>query len=148
HRCLGGLYCPAQRVGALLHFASRKAMDIEGLGDKLVEQLVEYDLVKNVADLYRLERKELLTLERMGEKSTDKLLAAIERSKETTLPRLIYALGISQVGQVTAAQLARYFGDLAPLMEASEEELTAVPDVGPVVARAIAHFFGQPHNRE
>lgn len=148
HRCLGGLYCPAQRVGALLHFASRKAMDIEGLGDKLVEQLVEYDLVKNVADLYRLERKELLTLERMGEKSTDKLLAAIERSKETTLPRLIYALGISQVGQVTAAQLARHFGDLAPLMEASEEELTAVPDVGPVVARAIAHFFGQPHNRE
>lgn len=148
HRCMGGLYCPAQRVGALLHFASRKAMDIEGLGDKLVEQLVEYDLVKNVADLYRLDRKELLTLERMGEKSTDKLLAAIERSKDTTLPRLIYALGISQVGQVTATQLARHFGDLAPLMEASEEALTAVPDVGPVVARAIAHFFDQPHNRE
>lgn len=148
HRCMGGLYCPAQRVGALLHFASRKAMDIEGLGEKLVEQLVEYDLVRTVADVYRLQRKDLVTLERMGEKSADKLLAAIEHSKDTTLPRLIYALGISQVGEVTAAQLARYFGDLEPLMSASEEELTAVPDVGPVVARSIAHFFSQPHNRE
>src|SRR5690606_2359434 len=92
HRCMGGLYCPAQRVGALLHFASRKAMDIEGLGEKLVEQLVEYDLVRTVADVYRLQRKDLVTLERMGEKSADKLLAAIERSKDTTLPRLIYAL--------------------------------------------------------
>lgn len=148
HRCIGGLFCPAQRVGALLHFASRNALDIRGLGDKLVEQLVEYELVHSVADLYRLDRKELLTLDRMGEKSADKLLAAIEHSKHTTLPRLIYALGISQVGQVTATQLARHFGDLEPLMQASEEELTAVPDVGPVVARSIAHFFAQAHNRE
>lgn len=148
HRCIGGLFCPAQRVGALLHFASRKAMDIEGLGEKLVEQLVEYDLVKNVADLYHLERKELLTLERMGERSSDKLLAAVEGSKQTTLPRLIYALGISQVGQVTATQLAQHFGDLDPLMQASEEELVEVPDVGPVVARSIAHFFAQEDNRE
>src|SRR5690606_41464530 len=115
---------------------------------KLVEQLVEYDLVRTVADVYRLQRKDLVTLERMGEKSAGKLLAAIERSKDTTLPRLSYALGISQVGEVTAAQLARYFGDLEPLMSASEEELTAVPDVGPVVARSIAHFFAQAHNRE
>lgn len=148
HRCMGGLYCPAQRVGALLHFASRKAMDIEGLGIKLVEQLVEYDLVKNVADLYQLDRKELLTLERMGEKSVDRLLAAIERSKQTSLPRLIYALGIAQVGHVTATQLAHHFGDLEPLMQADEEALMAVPDVGPIVARSIAHFFAQPHNRE
>lgn len=148
HRCMGGLFCPAQRVGALLHFASRQAMDIEGLGDKLVEQLVEYDLVKNVADLYRLDRKELLTLERMGERSSDKLLEAVERSKQTTLPRLVYALGISQVGQVTATRLAQHFGDLEPLMHASEEELVEVPDVGPVVARSIAHFFAQEHNRE
>jgi DNA ligase (NAD+) len=148
HRCMGGLFCPAQRVGALLHFASRKAMDIEGLGVKLVEQLVEYDLVKSVADLYRLDRKELLTLDRMGEKSVDKLLAAVERSRQTSLPRLIYALGIAQVGHVTATQLARHFGDLEPLMQASEEELTAVPDVGPVVAHSIAHFFAESHNRE
>lgn len=148
HRCMGGLFCPAQRVGALLHFASRKAMDIEGLGTKLVEQLVEYDLVESIADLYRLDRKELLTLERMGEKSVDKLLAAVERSKETTLPRLIYALGIAQVGHVTATQLANHFGDLDPLMQAGEEELTVVPDVGPVVAQSIVHFFDQSHNRE
>jgi DNA ligase (NAD+) len=148
HRCMGGLYCPAQREGALLHFASRRAMDIEGLGDRLVEQLVARDLVRNVADIYRFDKDRLLGLERMGEKSADNLLAAIERSKDTTLPRLIYALGISQVGQVTATQLARHFGELEPLLRASEEELTAVPDVGPVVARAIVHFFAQPHNRE
>jgi DNA ligase (NAD+) len=148
HRCLGGLYCPAQRVAALLHFASRKAMDIEGLGEKLVEQLVEYRLVETVADIYRLPRAELLTLERMGEKSADNLLAAIERSRQTTLPRFLYALGISQVGEVTATQLARHFGQLEPLLAASEEALTAVADVGPVVARSISHFFGQPHNRE
>lgn len=148
HRCVAGLYCPAQRVGAILHFASRKAMDIEGLGDKLVEQLVERDLVRTVADLYRLDQDTLLGLERMGEKSAQNLLRAIDRSRETTLPRLVYALGISQVGQVTAQQLARHFGELDPLMAADEAALIEVPDVGPVVAEAITHFFAQEHNRE
>lgn len=148
HRCVGGLFCPAQRIGALLHFASRKAMDIEGLGDKLVVQLVERELVHSPADLYRLTREQLMGLERMGEKSADKLLRSIDRSRETTLPRFLYALGISQVGQVTAALLASEFGDLDALMNATEEELVAVPDVGPIVASSIAHFFQQPHNRE
>jgi len=148
HKCMGGLYCPAQVEGALLHFAQRKAADIEGLGDKLVEQLVQRGMVRSVAGLYTLTRDQLLTLERMGEKSADNLLGAIERSKDTTLPRFLYGLGIPQVGQVTATQLARHFGDLEPLMNATEEELTAVQDVGPVVAHSIAHFFAQPHNRE
>ena len=148
HKCMGGLYCPAQVEGALLHFAQRKAADIEGLGEKLVEQLVQRGMVRNVADLYALSKEQLLTLERMGDRSADNLLAAIERSKDTTLPRFLFGLGIPQVGQVTATQLARHFGDLEPLMSASEEALTAVPDVGPVVAHAIAHFFAQPHNRE
>ncbi|MEW6613066.1 MAG: NAD-dependent DNA ligase LigA [Pseudomonadota bacterium] len=148
HRCMGGLYCPAQRVGAVLHFASRRAMDIEGLGDKLVEQLVAKDLLRTVADLYALRQADLAGLERMGEKSASKLLAHIEASKSTTLPRFLYALGIRQVGEATAKDLARYFGDLDPLMQADEEALQRVPQVGPVVAQSIRHFFLQPHNQE
>lgn len=148
HRCIGGLYCPAQRMGAILHFASRHAMDINGLGEKLVRQLVDTGLVKTVRDLYRLDQKTLAGLDRMGEKSAENLVNAIQKSKNTTLPRFLYALGISQVGEVTAKQLARHFGDLEPIMEASEEELMQVQDVGPVVAKSIHHFFQQPHNRE
>jgi len=148
HRCMGGLYCAAQRTGAILHFASRHALDIDGLGEKLVAQLVERALVQTVADLYTLTREQLMGLERMGEKSADNLIGALERSRDTTLPRFLYALGISQVGEVTAAQLASHFGDLEPLMAADEEALQSVPDVGPVVALSISHFFGQPHNRE
>lgn len=148
HRCMGGLYCAAQRTGAILHFASRHALDIDGLGEKLVAQLVERELVQTVADLYALTREQLMGLERMGEKSADNLVGALERSRDTTLPRFLYALGISQVGEVTAAQLAAHFGELAPLMEADEEALQSVPDVGPVVAQSISHFFSQPHNRE
>lgn len=148
HYCTGGLYCPAQRMGAILHFASRHAMNIDGLGDKLVAQLVETGLVKTVADLYHLTREQLITLERMGEKSAQNLLTAIEKSKHTTLPRFLYALGINQVGEVTAKQLARHFGDLEPLMQAHPEELQNVADVGPIVADSIHHFFHQPHNRE
>ncbi|PWG63498.1 NAD-dependent DNA ligase LigA [Sediminicurvatus halobius] len=148
HRCMGGLYCPAQRMGAILHFVSRRAMDIDGLGEKLVQQLVDSERVRTVVDLYHLTRSDLLGLERMGEKSAGNLLAAIEHSKRTTLPRLIYALGISQVGEVTAQALAEHFGDLDPLMAADEAALTEVPDVGPVVAQSVARFFAQPHNRE
>jgi DNA ligase (NAD+) len=148
HRCTGGLYCPAQRMGALQHFASRLAMDIEGLGEKLVQQLVESGLVKTVADLYRLEREQVVDLERMGPKSADNLLRAIEASKTTSFSRFLFALGISQVGEATAKALARHFGQLQPLMDADEEMLQQVQDVGPVVAQSIAHFFRQPHNRE
>jgi DNA ligase (NAD+) len=148
HRCMGGLFCPAQRMGAIIHFASRRAMDIDGLGDKLVEQLVSKGLVKTVVDLYRLSRDDLVGLERMAEKSADNLLRALEVSKSTTLPRFLFALGISQVGEVTAQSLAQHFGDLDPIMQAGESDLVAVPDVGPVVAQSIAHFFSQPHNLE
>ncbi len=148
YRCTGGLGCPAQRKEAIKHFASRKAMDIDGLGDKLVEQLVERGLVEDVADLYHLTLEQLTGLERMGEKSARNLLAALERSKSTTLPRFIYALGIREVGEATAESLAHHFGDLPPLMQASEEALQEIEDVGPVVAFNIVHFFAQPRNRE
>ncbi len=148
HRCMGGLYCPAQRVGAILHFASRRAMDIDGLGDKLVQQLVDQGLVKTVADLYHLSADALVKLERVGRKSAENLLAAIGRSKETTLPRFLYALGIDQVGEVTAVQLAEHFGELPALEQATEEELQQVSDVGPAVAQSVHGFFQQPHNRE
>lgn len=147
-RCSGGLYCPAQRKQALLHFASRRAMDIEGLGEKLVDQLVDKGLVKTPADLYRLDLPTLAGLERMGEKSAQNLLDAIERSKHTTLERFIYALGIRNVGEATARDLARHFGALEPLMHAGVEELMQVPEVGPVVAESIAQFFAEPHNRQ
>jgi DNA ligase (NAD+) len=145
-RCTGGLFCGAQRVRSLLHFASRKAMDIEGLGEKLVVQLVEKDLVHSIADLYRLDRDGLIGLERMGEKSADNLLAQLERSKAPPLDRLLYALGIREVGEVTASALARHFGSLDRIQAAGEAELVEVPDVGPVVASHVHAFFQEPHN--
>ncbi|EAR23368.1 NAD-dependent DNA ligase LigA [Nitrococcus mobilis] len=148
HRCLGGLYCAAQRTGAILHFASRRAMDIDGLGEKLVEQLVGRGLVATVADLYSLERAQLVELERMGERSAGNLLRAIDASRATTLARFLYALGIPEVGEVTAKRLAEHYGDLDPLERATEEALTRLPDIGPVLAQRITHFFAQPHNRE
>ncbi|MFP4697038.1 NAD-dependent DNA ligase LigA, partial [Thiohalospira sp.] len=147
-RCTGGLYCPAQRRAALEHFASRRAMDIDGLGEKVIQQLVDRDLVHDVADLYHLDAATLQGLERMAEKSAANLVAALEASKETTLPRFLFALGIREVGEATAAGLARHFGTLERLMAADEEQLQAVPDVGPVVAESVATFFRQPHNRE
>lgn len=145
-RCTGGLYCPAQRKQALLHFASRRAMDIEGLGDKLVDQLVDRDLVHTPADVYKLDRATLAGLDRMAEKSAANLRAAIEASKATTLARFIFALGIRNVGEATAKDLARHFGSLDALVAASEADLMAVRDVGPVVAQSIVQFFGEPHN--
>jgi DNA ligase (NAD+) len=148
HRCTGGLFCAAQRKRAIQHFASRGAMDIEGLGEKLVEQLVDAGLVKDVSDLYRLDQSTLAGLERMGEKSAQNIVDALEQSKSTTLPRFLFALGIKDVGEATAQALARHFGDIDPLMHASEEQLQEVPDVGPVVAQSIHAFFAQSHNRE
>jgi DNA ligase (NAD+) len=147
-RCTGGLFCPAQRKETIKHFASRRAMDIEGLGDKLVDQLVDRDLVENPADLYRLKQETLADLERMGEKSAVNLIDALSRSRQTTLARFLFALGIREVGEATAQALASHFGDMEALAEASEEELTEVPDVGPVVAAQIHTFFRQAHNRE
>ena len=147
-RCTGGLYCPAQRRQAIRHFASRRAMDIEGLGDKLVEQLVEAGLVATVVDLYRLEFDALAALERMGKKSAENLLAALERSRDVSLERLLYALGITDVGETTAATLAGYFSSLEALMAADEDALQEVPDVGPIVANEIMQFFSQAHNQE
>ncbi len=146
-RCTAGLYCPAQRKQALLHFASRRAIEIEGLGDKLVDQLVDRQLVHTPADLYRLTRETLAGLERMAEKSATNLLAAIEKSKGTTLARFIFALGIRTVGESTAQDLARYFGNIEAVMGADDTALQQVPDIGPVVAHSIAGFFGEPHNR-
>ena len=148
-RCSGGLFCPAQRKQALLHFAGRRALDIEGLGDKLVEQLVDGGIVSTPADLYdrdKLNLQILAGLERMGEKSANNLLDAIERSKQTTLARFVYALGIRNVGESTAKDLARYFGTLEKLMLADEMQLQQVPDVGPVVAQSIVAFFAEKHN--
>jgi DNA ligase (NAD+) len=145
-RCSGGLYCPAQRKQALWHFASRRAMDIDGLGEKLIEQLVDMGIVSNPADLYRLGMVKLANLDRMAEKSATNLLAAIEVSKHTTLARFIYALGIRNVGEQTAKDLARYFGNLDALLTADEATLQQLPDVGPVVAESIAQFFAEAHN--
>lgn len=147
-RCSGGLICSAQRKQAIKHFASRKAMDIDGLGDKLVEQLVDEGLLKSVSGLYHLSLEPLIGLERMGEKSAQNLLDALEKSKSTTLPKFLYALGIREVGEATARNLARHFGDLEHLMQADSEALQQVDDVGPVVAHYVAEFFEQPHNLE
>ncbi|MEX8507935.1 MAG: NAD-dependent DNA ligase LigA [Leptothrix ochracea] len=143
-RCSGGLSCPAQRKQALLHFASRRMMDIEGLGDKLVDQLVDAGLVNGLPDLYRLSLESLATLERMGEKSAANLIAAIDKSKSTTLGRFLFSLGIRHVGESTAKDLARHFGSIERLMDARLEELLEVSDVGPVVAASLRHFFDQP----
>jgi DNA ligase (NAD+) len=148
HRCMGGIYCPAQRVGAISHFASRKAMDIRGLGEKLITQLVDRELVKTVADIYSLNEDVLCGLERMARKSAQNLLAEIAASRQTQLWRFLYALGIRQVGETTAKSLAEHFGDLDPLMTADEAQLQNIPDVGPIVAESVQHFFAQSHNRE
>ncbi|HEY5307998.1 MAG TPA: NAD-dependent DNA ligase LigA, partial [Casimicrobiaceae bacterium] len=147
-RCTGGLVCPAQRKQALLHFAGRRALDIEGLGDKLVDQLVDAGVVRTPADLYKLGLPKLAMLERMADKSAGNVIAAIHRSKDTTLPRFIFGLGIRHVGEATAKDLARHFGSLDALLGATEEELLAVNDVGPVLAQSIARFVREPHNRE
>ena len=147
-RCTGGLVCAAQLKESVRHFAHRRAMDIEGLGDKLVEQLVEQKQVNSVADLYRLDLATLSALERMGEKSAANLLAALEKSKQTTLPRFLFALGIREVGEATALALANYFGDLQAIMAADMEALQRVPDVGPVVAQHMVDFFATTRNRD
>lgn len=147
-RCTGGLFCPAQRKQALIYFAGRKAMDIEGLGDKIVEQLVDGNFVKTPADLYSLDLATLAGLERMAEKSARNLLEAIDQSRNTTLARFIYALGIRNVGEATAKDLARHFGSLDALLGADEAALLEVPDVGPIVAASIAGFLAEAHNRE
>lgn len=145
-RCSGGLVCSAQRKRALWHFASRRALDIDGLGDKLIEQLVDRELVKDPAGLFELDADTLRSLERMGEKSAQNLLAALDRSRKTTLERFLFALGIREVGETTAAQLARHFGSLSAIQQVDETALEAVEDVGPVVAAHIHAFFREPHN--
>lgn len=148
HRCTGGLFCAAQRKEAILHFAHRRAMDIEGLGGKLVDQLVDGQVVRVLPDLYRLGLTALSALDRMAEKSAQNVLAALEKSKSTTLQRFLFGLGIRNVGESTAKDLAKHFGKLDAIMDASVEELLQVKDVGPVVADSIHTFFAQPHNRE
>ncbi len=164
-RCTGGLYCPAQRVQALFHFASRRAMDIEGLGEQFIAALVEFDYVRTVADLYKLALDDFLEMKRRADEQSgatpatarsgkiatrwaENLIAAIDASRSTTLERLLYALGIRDVGESTAKTLARHFGALDPIMDADVDTLKTVPDIGPVVASRIAHFFAEPHNRE
>jgi DNA ligase (NAD+) len=146
-RCSAGLFCPAQRKEMFKHFASRRAMNIEGLGDKLVDQLVDKNLIKTVADIYQLSPDSLASLERMGEKSAQNLLVEIEKSKSTTLPRFLHALGIREVGEATAKQLAMQFGDLQALMTANQESLELINDLGPVVAAHIVQFFAEKHNQ-
>ena len=148
HRCTGGLFCPAQRKQAMLHFAQRRAMDIEGLGEKLVDQLVEAQVVRTLPDLYKLGLVALSSLDRMADKSAQNVLAALEKSKQTTLPRFLYGLGIRHIGEATAKDLSRHFGKLDAIMDASVEQLLEVHDVGPIVALALHTFFDQPHNRE
>jgi DNA ligase (NAD+) len=148
HRCTGGLYCSAQRKQAIWHFAHRRAMDVDGLGDKLVDQLVDAGHVKTLADLYSLKLETLSSMDRMAEKSAVNLLQALENSKQTTLGRFLFSLGIRHVGEATAKELARHFGQLDAIMAASEDALLQVADVGPVVAHSLRTFFDQPHNRE
>lgn len=147
-RCSGGLFCPAQRKQALLHFAQRRAMDIDGLGEKIVDQLVDLEMVRTPADLYRLGLMALANLDRMGEKSAENLLQAIHHSRKNTLARFIYALGIRHVGESTAKDLAKHFGSIDQVMSATEEEFLQVNDVGPVVAQSLVSFFSESHNRE
>lgn len=147
-RCTGELVCPAQRKQAILHFASRRAMDIEGLGEKLVDQLVDGNIVHTLADIYRLDVSRLSALERMAEKSAENIVKALQKSRQPTLARFVYALGIRNVGEATAKDLARYFGTLDNIMAADVAALQEVPDVGPVVAESIAQFFSEAHNRE
>ena len=148
HRCSGGLFCAAQRKQAILHFAGRRAMDIEGLGDKLVDQLVDSGVIRSLPDLYKLGVSSLVALDRMADKSAANIVAALEASKRTTLARFVYALGIRHIGETTAKDLARHFGAIDRLMDASPDQLLEVDDVGPVVAQSLHTFFAQPHNRE
>ena len=148
HRCSGGLFCPAQRKEAILHFAHRRAVEVEGLGDKLVEQLVDTGVIRTLPDLYKLGFTALSALDRMADKSAQNILDALEKSKSTTLPRFLFGLGIRHVGEATAKALARHFGKLDSVMDASPGQLLEVADVGPIVALAIRTFFDQPHNRE
>jgi DNA ligase (NAD+) len=147
-RCTGGLFCPAQRKQAILHFAQRRALDIEGLGDKLVDQLVDAEVVRTLPDLYKLGLASLAALDRMGEKSAQNILASLQKSKHTTLARFLYGLGIRHVGESTAKDMARHFGAIDRVMAASVEQLLEVPDVGPIVAQSLRLFFEQAHNRE
>ena len=147
-RCSGGLVCPAQQKQSIIHFASRKAMDIEGLGDKSVEQLVTVGLIHELPDIFKLKLEQLINLDRMAEKSSRNLLDAIEKSKSTSLPRFIYALGIRNVGESTAKDLAGFYGDLDEIMKQTEESLQIVPDIGPTVAKSISDFFRQTKSRE
>ena len=146
YRCTGGLVCEAQRKESIKHFASRKAFDIDGLGDKLVEQLVDANLIQNIADIFSLEKESVAGLERMGDKSAENLIVGIDKSKQTTLPKFLYSLGIREVGEATARTLAMYYGDLSNVISADLESLQQVPDVGPVVAEYIVEFFNNEEN--
>jgi DNA ligase (NAD+) len=148
YRCTGGLFCSAQRKQAILHFAQRRAVEIEGLGDKLVDQLVEAQVIRTLPDLYRLGMTSLASLDRMADKSAQNILDALQKSKQTTLPRFLFGLGIRHVGEATAKALARQFGGLDAIMDASVEQLLEVDDVGPIVAQSLRTFFDQAHNRE
>lgn len=148
YRCTGGLFCSAQRKQAILHFAQRRAVEIEGLGDKLVDQLVDAQVIRTLPDLYRLGLTSLASLDRMAEKSAQNILDALQKSKQTTLPRFLFGLGIRHVGEATAKALARHFGSLDAIMDASVEQLLEVDDVGPIVAQSLRTFFDQAHNRE
>ncbi|MDO9358643.1 MAG: NAD-dependent DNA ligase LigA [Polaromonas sp.] len=148
YRCTGGLFCSAQRKEAILHYAHRRAVEVEGLGDKLVEQMVDANIIRTLPDLYKLGLTALAGLERMADKSAQNLLQALEKSKSTTLPRFLFGLGIRHVGEATAKELARHFGKLDAIMDATEAQLLEVSDVGPIVATSIRTFFDQPHNRE
>jgi DNA ligase (NAD+) len=148
YRCTGGLFCGAQRKQAILHFAQRRAVEVEGLGDKLVEQLVDSGVIKTLPDLYRLGLASFAALERMAEKSAQNIVDALQKSKQTTLPRFLFGLGIRHVGEATAKELARHFGKLDSIMDATQEQLLEVADVGPIVAQSLRTFFDQPHNRE
>jgi DNA ligase (NAD+) len=148
HRCSGGLFCGAQRKQAILHFAQRRAVEVEGLGEKLVDQLVDSNTIRTLPDLYKLGLTSLAALDRMAEKSAQNVVDALEKSKRTTLPRFLFGLGIRHVGEATAKELVRHFGTLDAIMDASEEALVSVNDVGPIVARSLHTFFAQAHNRE
>jgi DNA ligase (NAD+) len=148
YRCSGGLFCSAQRKQAFLHFAQRRAVEVDGLGEKLIDQLVDAGVVSTLPDLYKLGLTSLVQLDRMAEKSAVNILNALEASKQTTLPRFIYGLGIRHVGEATAKEFARHFGTLDALMQATEEELLQVSDVGPVVAQSVRTFFAQAHHQE
>ena len=148
HRCSGGLFCAAQRKQAILHFAQRRAVEVEGLGEKLVDQLVDSNTIRTLPDLYKLGLTSLAALDRMAEKSAQNIVDALEKSKHTTLPRFLFGLGIRHVGEATAKELVRHFGTLDAIMDASEEALVSVNDVGPIVAKSLHTFFAQAHNRE